>query len=559
MVAAPQTAPASRPGPAGAATPTSSPADRGRPSPVGLSRAFVLPVEGPISQVTLESLERRIRQAREDQADLIILEMNTPGGDVISMQKICTLIKGLEDIYTVAWIHPDAYSAGAVIALACDEIIVGPRATIGDCQPIMIGPSGVGAVPEDLEAKVVSPVETELRDSARRNGYDLNMCLALIQPDIEIFWVENRKTGERRFVQRAERDELFGIGPTRGPDQTVVTETRSQQERNTDRAESTRTEKRRTQPEYVSDSRSTTDWRYVKTDPILGQVTQPIVPYNRLLTMHQDEALAYGFARAKLASLDAIRAHYEIRGPVTVLRYSWSEKLVEWLTSPMVRGVLFVLMLLGAYAEFQTPGIGVPGIVALICLVVFLGAPYLTGLASVPEILLIVFGISLLLVEVFVIPGFGIAGIAGIVLLLVGLLMTFAPSEPNEPLPIYWPKFGYTLDALKTGLLVIALGLIFSIAGMVVLSRVLPDVPYVGRVVAPNPQREAVAMPDPYPGVAQVGDVGITESILRPAGKARFGTALVDVVTEGEFIDPNTRVEVIERSGNRIVVRKAQA
>jgi membrane-bound serine protease (ClpP class) len=269
--------------------------------------------------------------------------------------------------------------------------------------------------------------------------------------------------------------------------------------------------------------------------------------------MGQDAAIAYGFAKAKVGSLNELRDFFGIRGPIGVLPYTWSETLVDWLSSPLVRSVLFILMMLGAYVEFNTPGIGVAGIVALACLLIFLGAPYLTGLADAWEILVVVVGIALLLVEVFVIPGFGIAGVTGIVLIVVGLLATFMPEDPG---PIYWPSFEYTVEGLKKGLWVLAGGLTGSLAGMWALSHVLPKSPYFSKIVPANPTAESVTVGDPYGGMARIGDIGQAVADLRPAGKARFGSTLVDVVSDGEYIESGERIVVSDHRGNRVVVRR---
>jgi len=511
----------------------------------GFERAFVIPIEDEINEVTLDSLERRVGEVKEARGDLIVFDLNTPGGVALTALKICTLIKNLEPIHTVAWVNPDAYSAGAIIAMACDEIVMSARSKIGDCQPIMIGPEGVSAIPQDVEAKFNSPLIEELQDSSNRHGYDMNLCLAMVRPGIELYWVENAKTGERRFVRPHERDRLFGI-------ESAATGTGKAAE--PAREESGKVASSRDVPsEFVSDEASKTDWHYVRSAPPLTKVPQPIVGRNELLTMGQDAAIAYGFAKAKVSSEGELREFLGIRGPITRLDYTWTEQVVDWLSSPMVRGVLFILMMLGAYVEFNHPGLSVPGVVALVCLITFLGAPYLTGLAKAWEILVIICGVGLLLLELFVIPGFGITGVAGIVLILVGFI---APFMPDDPGPIYRPEFNYTVSGVKTGLWVIALGLVASIAGMAALSRLMPRAPYIRKLIPPNPTPESVAVDDVLRDVASVGDVGRSEGPLRPAGKARFGATLVDVVSDGEFIGPGERIEVIDRQGARIVVRR---
>ncbi len=95
-----------------------------------------------------------------------------------------------------------------------------------------------------------------------------------------------------------------------------------------------------------------------------------------------------------------------------------------------------------------------------------------------------------------------------------------------------------------------------SLGGMIVLSRYLPQMPYFKNIMPPNPTPESVIVGDAYGGLAHIGDVGVTESPLRPAGKARFGSLLVDVVTEGDLIDAGAAIRVVERHGNRVVVRQ---
>lgn len=515
---------------------------------MGFEKAFFIPIQDEINEVTLKSIERRIDDARKSGADLIIFDLDTPGGEAFTALKICTAIKNLSPIHTVAWINPDAYSAGAIIALACNEVVMSARSKIGDCKPIMIGPEGgVQAVPEDVDDKFTSPLIEELKDSSNRGGYDMQMLMSMIRSGSDVFWVENGKTGERRFVRTSERNRLFGL-----PDMPAPA---VESEKSDDKKERSSGRRLLDSREPISDELSKTDWRYVKNAPPLITVRQPVVPHNELLTMGQDEAIAYGFARAKVSSESELRSFLGIRGPIERLEYTKAEDLVGWLSSPAVRSVLFILMLLAAYVAFNVPGMGLPEIVAATCLLLFLGAPYLTGLANAWEIIVVVVGIGLLFVELFVVPGFGLIGLAGGLLILIGLLATFVPAEPG---PLHWPRFGYTMQGVETGLWVISLGLLGGLVGMVALSRVLPRSPYFRRIVPDNPTPESVAILDPQAEVAAVGSVGLVEGILRPAGKARFGSSLVDVVSDGEFINAGERVEVIDRKGNQVVVRRVR-
>jgi membrane-bound serine protease (ClpP class) len=195
----------------------------------------------------------------------------------------------------------------------------------------------------------------------------------------------------------------------------------------------------------------------------------------------------------------------------------------------------------------------------LIALAIFVGAPYLSGLANVWEIVLVFLGIGLIAVELFVIPGFGVLGIGGLMLVLVGLLATFVPEEPGRSFPLLFPSLPSTVEAIKVAIVTMVGAMTASLAGMVILSRFLPRMPLFNRLVPANPTPSEVNVEDPYLGAARVSDLGTTEGPLRPAGKARFGPLIVDVVTQGEFVEARVSVEVIERRGNRVVVRATGA
>ncbi len=166
----------------------------------------LLTVSGPIDRITLRSLERRVARARADGAEAVVLEINTPGGALAATLDICHLIKTDAPGNTVAWIRPQAYSAGTIIALACREIVTAPGASFGDAAPI----SPFGPIPVTERAKLESPILREVIDSARRNHYDENLVQAFVSVGVELWLIEDLSTGERIFVDSNEYKVAFG-------------------------------------------------------------------------------------------------------------------------------------------------------------------------------------------------------------------------------------------------------------------------------------------------------------------------------------------------------------
>jgi len=517
------------------------------PAPVGTG--FIIPIHTEITDITASSVKRRITEARAQGATTLIFELDTPGGLVSSTFDIADQIRNLTDIKTVAWVNTTAHSGGAILAIACEEIVTARSSRIGDAQVIFGNPIGAEAVPEELKPKITTPVLGDVRTSAQLRGYSKVLCESFVDPDREVWWLENIESGEREFVFRDVK--LRRIGETE-PETTDSKE---------ERTDASMKKKTRTAKSDDGDSQvtETPKWKLVEKyyDIVLGtevDAVQPVVRDDQLLQMSASEAHAYGFSKGIVADDDALMEHFGLT-TVTRLAATWSENFALWMTSMWVRGFLLVIIMLGAYVEFHTPGVGVPGLAALIGLAIFVGAPYLAGLANIWEILCIVFGFVLIALEFFVIPGFGVAGISGLILLAVGLLATFVPDEPGKTFPLYLPSLPSTIRGLQIGVITMASSMVASLIGMVVLSRYLPRMPMFRRIVPANPTPSEVAVADPYHGLARVGDVGQTAGPLHPAGKAHFGSELVDVITQGELLDAGQQVEVIECRGNRVVVR----
>jgi len=503
-------------------------------APAGDERVgAILSLSGEITDITTEGLKRRIESARAQGAKVIILNLDTPGGLVTSSIAIADLMRNLPGVKTVAWVNPDAISGGSLVAMACDEIVMARSSRMGDSQVIMGDLTGVQAVPEDLKAKAYSPVLHDFRTSARKNGYSEVLAEAFVIPEREVWWLENIASGQREFVFTDVKEKRLLEG-----DASEKQETEGQ-------------------------AKPAAEWKLVDSyhDALSNAdlpVRQPVDSDEELLVVSPGEAIAYGLAKGVVADEGDLTTRYGLTRTIR-LDELWSEALAHWLTSIYVRGFLLIVIFLSGYVEFHTPGLGLAGLVAVIALAIFVGAPYVTGLANVWEVVLVLLGVVLIALELFVIPGFGVAGVTGVMLLLTGLIATFIPDEPGRSFPSLFPILPKTLDGLALALKVVVSSMVLSLVGMVMLGRILPKAPLFKKLIPENPTPSQVAIEDPYWGAARVGDIGAAEGTLRPAGKAKFGSILVDVVTQGELIETGASVVIVERRGNRVVVRAAKA
>ena len=196
----------------------------------------------------------------------------------------------------------------------------------------------------------------------------------------------------------------------------------------------------------------------------------------------------------------------------------------------------------------------------MICFVIIIGSKYLVGLANWVEVALFAVGILLLLVEIFVLPGFGVAGFLGVTCVIAGV---FGMLIKNPPDKLPWPRDEIAWNDFSWGLA----GLSLAIAGFMLLawllSRFLPRLQFLsGLVLVPASAGRRVEMPismthapDSRTAGVTVGDTGEVLSTLRPIGRAKFADAIVDVVADAEFLDKGTKVEIIEIHGNRVVVK----
>lgn len=268
-----------------------------------------------------------------------------------------------------------------------------------------------------------------------------------------------------------------------------------------------------------------------------------VVAAGELLTLTTGEALELGVATAEVADYEELLEATSLAGSATVAtRPNWAEGIVRFLSNPLVAPFLLSFGFLGLMIEIKTPTFGLAGGIGLLSLAAFFGARYIVNLAGMEELLLLGAGLVLIAAEVFVIPGLGLAGVAGTLAVLASATLSMVGSYPSMSEVI--SSFGF----IAVAILLVAV-FAFAFFRHLPYSRSLK-----GILLSDATSREAgyLSAPDRQD---LIGAVGRTITDLRPSGTAEFGDERVDVVTEGPFLDAGVPVKIMRAEGYRHVVR----
>ena len=401
-------------------------------------------------------VELALNYARDKDASLVIIDMDTPGGALNDADDISTAILEFEKPIYV-FINKDAASAGALISIACDSIFMSSGARIGAATVV----TADGTAAPD---KYQSYMRSIMRSTAEANGRDPKIAEAMVDEDLEI---------------------------------PGVTEE--------------------------------------------GEV----------VTFSTSEAIANGFCEAEVASVDDILARQGLTD-YQVLKYQQSstEKVIAFFLNPFISGILILIIVGGIYFELQTPGVGFPLLAALIAGVLYLVPYYLNGLAQNWEIVLFVVGVALIAVEIFVIPGFGIAGVTGLIFTIAGLSLVMIN---NDWLDFSWVPVGNITTAFMTTIL----GLLGSVIVMFIGGARLSNSRLFRRVALQGVQTREEGYTSNFHTKSYLGKQGRAYTVLRPSGKIQLEGEVLDAYTRGEFISEGETVVVIGEEGTSLKVKKA--
>lgn len=543
------------------------------PAPIPASRQAqdiaVITITGPIDKWTSYSVRRRLELAEKRGVGAVVIDLDTPGGEVGAVLEITDALKATSIPNTVGWVNPNAYSGGAIIALACREIVVSDPATMGDAAPIAVSPfTGLQNLGKTEREKILAPLIAELIDSARRHGYDELLVQAFVADGIELWMVEDNLTGRRLFIDEAEYSLLFDGDPPRSrvdvskADNPPAVTGAGADAASTETAGLTILAPGAT-PELKRDVAASLDFRGSESRrPVISGADRgryTLIGYasnGRLLTLKTADLVRYGFAQRVVANDTELKQYF---GAVTLIRLdeSWSERLARFLDSFWIKGLLIVVFLLALFMEMAAPGIGLPGGVALLALATLVAPQVLVGAASWWGVVAIFTGLGLIAVEIFVIPGFGVPGVAGLLLMLMGLLGVIV-----GPGGFSGPDAGEDIVYAVATLL---LALFTAGVGMYFISKHYRSIPIMNKLVladhsggptADSGMLGAMAVADA--GALRVGDVGVATTPLRPAGTAEFDDRLIDVVSEFGFVERGGRVRVTSVGKYRVAVEPAE-
>ena len=468
-----------------------------RPEVTGRALIHVIDLDGAIDRALAAYVKRSLGAAVDAGADAIVLRIHSPGGEVGASLELSDAVVALpKTIHVVAFVGKEALSGATLVALACDEIVMGRDAVIGDCQPILESDGGFVRAGEKIETFL----RAKVRALCAANGWPSLLAQKMVSEDLEVIQV--RRIGDARatlvdggeFASARDEDLVAGV---RKSDLT-------------------------------------------RTEVILAK--------GRVLTLGSLEARDLGFlARPHLMTEADLLA--VLGGPdakVVPVFMSMSERVGRFLLGFV--GILAgIVMLSVVISLFQ--GVGTATIVGSAALVLLILVSATADMANGFPWLLVALGAVLLGIEVFVLPGFGVAGVFGLIAMATGFLFLMTGVSLSDAGTL---SFATARDFLVQMLL--AMG----VAGVafLVLARLFPSLPGANRhlvLSGAGLPSGAATLPGDLAPVA--GEVGRAATDLRPSGRVELARGVVDAGSEDGWIEAGTSVRVVRVEGVRAIVR----
>ena len=427
-------------------------------------------IAAPTWRITQDAMDEAVSLG----ADVVILHLNTYGGEVSAADSIRTRILNAPMPVHV-FIDDNAASAGALIAIACDSIYMKPGGKIGAAT--VVNQTG-----EQVPDKYQSYMRATMRATAEAHGKDT----IISGTDTTFVWRRDPAIAEAMVDPK-----LYVAG--------------------------------------ISDT---------------GQV----------LTFTASEAMAHGYCEGIAESIEDVISQLGIKDyELKTYNPSAVDKVIGFLINPIVSGILIMVIIGGIYFELQSPGIGFPLAAAITAALLYFAPLYLEGFAENWELILFIVGIILIMVEIFAIPGFGVAGVAGIIAVITGLTLSLVDNVVFKDPQFTGEGLGILLKALSLVLVSVLLGVIFSLWA----ARKLLTTSAFGRLSLKSEQRTE----EGFIGVETeqrnlIGVEGVAHTVLRPSGKVKINEKLYDAKSEYGLIEKGTPVRVIRYETGQVYVVK---
>jgi membrane-bound ClpP family serine protease len=467
-----------------------------------------------ISQSTWIYVKEALDYYKKERPIFIILELNTPGGEVFSAQTISDALKEMDtqyDVPVVAFINNWAISAGAMLAYSCRYIVTVKDGSMGAAEPIL---QGEGGKTETASEKINSAIRSDFANRAA--FFDRNPYIAEAMVDKDLILVDRGG----KIIKLDSDTEILSTDKVISPKGKLLTLTAKEM------------------IEY-----------HVADLMVMPSKTA-------LLTAEEKASGDYPADRSLLFTAPFFK---EIPNAVIDgYRMDWKGVFVSWLAHPMVQSILFLGLMLGFYLEISSPGFGVPGSIALTSLALIIVSSFAQETGSMLEVVLVLVGLAILAIDILVLPTFGLMGFIGLIFFAGGIfglmlpgLKDFSFEFDTGSLNAAGELFFHRLTWLA-GTFLVGLGLIACLAKWVV-----PHFKGLDRFVSKgdqegwNTQETKEFFPAP-------GDFGIAFTPLRPSGKVEINENVYEAMTTGAFIPKGAKVKVLYREGNTLVVTPAE-
>jgi membrane-bound serine protease (ClpP class) len=464
-------------------------------------RAVIIPLHEDINPLSGSILKRKFQDAVNSGVDVVIFDINSPGGRVDVTFELMDMALEARETETVAMIQRDAISGAALFALACDKILIKPGARLGDAGVIVMGLNGEF---QYAEAKSRSMVAQKARDTARATGRPVVLAEKMTDKDMVVFKATHQDDGTVKYFSDKEWDTLEDAD----------------------------------------------QWQRGKPVREAGKEMFFIANGDRLVEL--------GMADQTFNDLSEVAEILGVATPIEEIGPTWAESIARFLNTGWMTFLLITIGLIAIAVEISAPGISVGGLTAMLCFSLFFWSRFAAGTSGWLEVLLFGLGLIFIACEIFVIPGFGIAGLGGIGLVLGSLVMASRR--------VFIPQSAEQLNSLGYDVLTVMGAFVGFLIAIMVLSNYIGQIPGLSRLTLQPPVafegsgESLTAATDNsamLPGWQRVnvGDVGNAAGPLRPSGRIKVDDYVVDVITEGEFIDDGSEVKVVAKQGAKVVVR----